>query len=327
MAAARRRAARLAAHPVGPTAAARPAASAAPHRRRQARGASGPGALLGARADAGAAGAGRHRACARSATRSPPTCRRPWQRSVRAAAVGRSADVRDRLDQAVVGTDLGRRPGPALVAGRRRGAVAARRCGRRRRRLAAGRWPSAATSCCPTPPTPDAGGHRGAHPAARRRGAARAAARCGRPAARPRRCRRTAPPRGVAAAVGDREGRRRADARARSRPSWPGTHAPGWRWTGPAPADRSTVVHSGADPAGCPQIAPPAPVVGVPVAHRRHRGGTRPRGARRTAMNETVVTVVGHVASEPSLRVTSTGAHGWRASGSRPPSAATTRGM
>ena len=26
-------------------------------------------------------------------------------------------------------------------------------------------------------------------------------------------------------------------------------------------------------------------------------------------MNETVVTVVGHVASEPSLRVTSTGAH------------------
>jgi 50S ribosome-binding GTPase len=31
----------------------------------------------------------------------------PWQRSVRAAAVGRSGDVRDRLDQAVVGTDLG----------------------------------------------------------------------------------------------------------------------------------------------------------------------------------------------------------------------------
>jgi GTP-binding protein EngB required for normal cell division len=31
----------------------------------------------------------------------------PWQRSVRAAADGRSADVRDRLDQAVVGTDLG----------------------------------------------------------------------------------------------------------------------------------------------------------------------------------------------------------------------------
>jgi predicted GTPase len=31
----------------------------------------------------------------------------PWQRSVRAAAAGRSADVRDQLDQAVVGTDLG----------------------------------------------------------------------------------------------------------------------------------------------------------------------------------------------------------------------------
>ena len=31
----------------------------------------------------------------------------PWQRSVRAAAVGRSGDVRDQLDQAVVGTDLG----------------------------------------------------------------------------------------------------------------------------------------------------------------------------------------------------------------------------
>jgi GTP-binding protein EngB required for normal cell division len=31
----------------------------------------------------------------------------PWKRSVRAAADGRSADVRDRLDQAVVGTDLG----------------------------------------------------------------------------------------------------------------------------------------------------------------------------------------------------------------------------
>lgn len=32
---------------------------------------------------------------------------RPWQRAVRRAAAGRSADVRDRLDQAVVGTDLG----------------------------------------------------------------------------------------------------------------------------------------------------------------------------------------------------------------------------
>jgi GTP-binding protein EngB required for normal cell division len=32
---------------------------------------------------------------------------RPWQRAVRAAAAGRSADVRDRLDQAVVATDLG----------------------------------------------------------------------------------------------------------------------------------------------------------------------------------------------------------------------------
>jgi GTP-binding protein EngB required for normal cell division len=31
----------------------------------------------------------------------------PWQRSVRAAAVGHSGDVRDRLDQAVVGTELG----------------------------------------------------------------------------------------------------------------------------------------------------------------------------------------------------------------------------
>ncbi len=31
----------------------------------------------------------------------------PWQQSVRAAASGRSGDVRDRLDQAVVGTDLG----------------------------------------------------------------------------------------------------------------------------------------------------------------------------------------------------------------------------
>jgi GTP-binding protein EngB required for normal cell division len=31
----------------------------------------------------------------------------PWQRAVRVAAAGRSADVRDRLDQAVVGTDLG----------------------------------------------------------------------------------------------------------------------------------------------------------------------------------------------------------------------------
>ncbi len=32
---------------------------------------------------------------------------RPWQRAVSAAASGRSSDVRDRLDQAVVGTDLG----------------------------------------------------------------------------------------------------------------------------------------------------------------------------------------------------------------------------
>jgi hypothetical protein len=32
---------------------------------------------------------------------------RPWQRAVRRAATGRSGDVRDRLDQAVVGTDLG----------------------------------------------------------------------------------------------------------------------------------------------------------------------------------------------------------------------------
>jgi GTP-binding protein EngB required for normal cell division len=31
----------------------------------------------------------------------------PWQRTVRAAAAGRTDDVRDRLDQAVVGTDLG----------------------------------------------------------------------------------------------------------------------------------------------------------------------------------------------------------------------------
>lgn len=31
----------------------------------------------------------------------------PWQRAVRSAAAGRSADVRDGLDQAVVGTDLG----------------------------------------------------------------------------------------------------------------------------------------------------------------------------------------------------------------------------
>jgi hypothetical protein len=32
---------------------------------------------------------------------------RPWQRAVRTAASGRDSDVRDRLDQAVVGTDLG----------------------------------------------------------------------------------------------------------------------------------------------------------------------------------------------------------------------------
>jgi GTP-binding protein EngB required for normal cell division len=32
---------------------------------------------------------------------------RPWQRAVRAAAAGRTSDVRDQLDQAVVGTDLG----------------------------------------------------------------------------------------------------------------------------------------------------------------------------------------------------------------------------
>jgi hypothetical protein len=32
---------------------------------------------------------------------------RPWQRAVRTAAAGRTSDVRDRLDQAVVGTDLG----------------------------------------------------------------------------------------------------------------------------------------------------------------------------------------------------------------------------
>jgi hypothetical protein len=31
----------------------------------------------------------------------------PWQRAVRTAAAGRTSDVRDRLDQAVVGTDLG----------------------------------------------------------------------------------------------------------------------------------------------------------------------------------------------------------------------------
>ena len=31
----------------------------------------------------------------------------PWQRAVQAAATGRSGDVRDRLDQAVIGTDLG----------------------------------------------------------------------------------------------------------------------------------------------------------------------------------------------------------------------------
>ena len=74
----------------------------------------------------------------------------PWQRSVRAAAAGRSDDVRDRLDQAVVGTDLGVdrvplwwRAGAALQWLLAAAAV-------RRRALAAGGWGSAATCGCRT---------------------------------------------------------------------------------------------------------------------------------------------------------------------------------
>ena len=123
----------------------------------------------------------------------------PWQRSVRAAAVGRSGDVRDRLDQAVVGTDLGVDRVPlwwragAAVQWLLAAAV-----------VVGGVWLLALAFGsflgCPTATTPELAGIAGAHPAARRRGAARPAAGCGRPAPRPWRCRRTPPPRGVAAA-------------------------------------------------------------------------------------------------------------------------------
>ncbi len=136
----------------------------------------------------------------------------PWQRSVRAAAVGRSGDVRDRLDQAVVGTDLGVdrvppwwRVGAAvqwlLVAAVVVGGLWLLALGYRSYLL------------LPDARDAGAGGHRGADPAARRRGAARPPAGCRRPAPRPWRCRRAPPPRGVTVARGDREGRRRADAR------------------------------------------------------------------------------------------------------------------
>ena len=76
----------------------------------------------------------------------------PWQRAVRAAADGRASDVRDRLDQAVVSTDLGVdrvplwwRAGAALQWLLTAAAVL-------RRGVAARRWPSVPTCGCRTRP-------------------------------------------------------------------------------------------------------------------------------------------------------------------------------
>ena len=95
----------LAPHTMAAHAAARPAAPAAPARRRATRGAL-DGALLGPRADSGAAGPGGdavRRLCDGAAGELPPR----WQQAVRRAAGAQSDDVRDALDLAVVGTDLG----------------------------------------------------------------------------------------------------------------------------------------------------------------------------------------------------------------------------
>jgi GTP-binding protein EngB required for normal cell division len=54
---------------------------------------------------------------------------RPWQQAVEEAAHGRSADVRDQLDRAVVSTDLGVARTPMWCAGRGAGALAAARRG------------------------------------------------------------------------------------------------------------------------------------------------------------------------------------------------------
>ena len=218
--------------------------------------------------------------CARSATRSPPTCRRPGSESVRAAAVGRSGDVARRAGPGRGRHRPGRRPGPALVASRRRGAVAARRCGRGRRR--SGCWPLAFGSYlgCPTAPTPELAGIPvptlllvggvllGLLLAAAGRLLVRGGA-VGAP-----------PARGVTAARGDREGRRRADAR-------PGRGRAGPARTGPAGAGAGPHRLTRLEPSstgcrslpGCPQIAAGdlsvVRPVGASSSSRRHEAARR----------------------------------------------------
>ena len=204
VAAARRRAARLAARPLAAPAAARPAAAAAPRRGERQREVRGAGALLGARAHAGAAGAGRHGRARGLATRVAADLPRAVAATPCAgAAVGRPGDVRDAPRRrrwsaptsASTGSRCGGGPAP-------RGPVAAHR-GRRGRR-GSGCWLLAFGSYLrlPDPATPDVARLRAADAAAGRRRAARAAARRGRPVARPR--------------AGARTRRRRAESRLRA---------------------------------------------------------------------------------------------------------------
>ena len=181
LAAARRRAARLAADPLGPAAATGPAAPPAPQGRGQEDGALGAGALVGPRAHAGAARAGRHRAA--------EDVRRGGRRPARAVAAGRpGGGGRARVGRARPAGPGRRqhrprcRPGAAVVAG------AARRCsGCSPRRRCSARCGCSALAFgsylrLPDPPTPDVGGF--AVPTLLLVGgvAARAAARAGRPA-------------------------------------------------------------------------------------------------------------------------------------------------
>ena len=107
LAAARRRAARLAADPVARSGCAPTRCAGCTSRVTTEGGALGAGPLVGARADPGAACAGRHGGAPVLRRRDAPTFRRRGSVPFVPRRCGRSADVRDRLDQAVVGTDLG----------------------------------------------------------------------------------------------------------------------------------------------------------------------------------------------------------------------------
>ena len=322
-----RRAARLAADAVGPTAAPRPAAPAAPARRddrREVRSALVRSSVPGA--DAGAAGAGRDRRAPGLRRPSRPTCRRRGSRRSARAAVRRSDDVRRRAST---------RPSSAPTSG-----STGRRCG--------GGAGSPCSGCSPLAALVGAAV------------AARAGVRlptCGcrtrrRPTSVVSRCRRccswvasllglllallgralVSGRSGGPAQAGRVAAARRRSSRsptswcsARSMRSSAGMPGPGWRWTGRAPAERSSAAlgrdGERATRTGLLSTALRGWLARPQIACRPCRCGSgcrivgtgaatgRRSGHEETVMNETMVTVVGHVANEPTLRMTTSGTH------------------